>query len=70
MPEPEKSNQLLPLNCKAQNYAWGKIGQSSVVAKLSGLAGNAVDPNQPYAEVWHLKLFDFVLAMIQDLIWK
>lgn len=37
------------LDCKAQNYAWGKSGTESVVAQL--LQGN-VDPKLPYAELW------------------
>lgn len=46
------------LQCKAQNYAWGKIGHDSLVAQL--LAANPstipstpiMDPNRPYAELW------------------
>ncbi len=40
----------MELKCKAQNYAWGKMGLESQVAKL--LRGVDVDANAPYAELW------------------
>jgi hypothetical protein len=30
---------MLPLQCKAQNYAWGKLGSSSKVAELQVRGG-------------------------------
>ena len=42
----------LLLDCAVQNYAWGKKGSSSVVAKLRKSEEDfVVDPNTPYAEV-------------------
>ena len=42
----------LLLDCAVQNYAWGKKGTSSVVAKLRKSSDDfIVDPELPYAEV-------------------
>lgn len=38
-----------------QNYAWGKVGSSSIVAKFFrqlSPGSNAIDENMPYAELW------------------
>mmetsp|Transcript_38521 Transcript_38521/g.46546 ORF Transcript_38521/g.46546 Transcript_38521/m.46546 type:complete len:422 (+) Transcript_38521:123-1388(+) len=44
---------MLRLNCPAQNYDWGKKGDTSLVAKLHNLgSGNPVDEAKPYAELW------------------
>jgi mannose-6-phosphate isomerase len=46
---------LLPLSCKAQSYAWGKVGPSSLVAQLLAASSGgsiAIDPAKPYAELW------------------
>jgi mannose-6-phosphate isomerase len=49
------------LKCTAQNYAWGKLGKDSAVAKFRKNAEDAimgekgsfvVDDNKPYAELW------------------
>ena len=40
------------LVCKAQNYAWGKVGRSSKVAKLMEADGIDIDDEAPYAEYW------------------
>jgi mannose-6-phosphate isomerase len=43
----------LLLDCAVQNYAWGKKGTSSVVAKLRKSSDDfIVDPELPYAELW------------------
>ena len=44
---------FLKLTCSVQKYAWGKLGNSSEVAKLAS-SGNphfSVDESIPYAEV-------------------
>eukprot|EP00887_Chlorella_sp_A99_P008092 scaffold12.g8092.t1 len=43
---------LLPLQCPAQNYAWGRLLHNSEVAQLAAAAGQSVDPAKPYAELW------------------
>ncbi|XP_048225454.1 LOW QUALITY PROTEIN: mannose-6-phosphate isomerase [Perognathus longimembris pacificus] len=46
--------RVFPLSCVAQQYAWGKKGSASAVARL--LAGNdplaRIAEDQPYAELW------------------
>lgn len=44
---------MFPLSCVVQNYAWGKVGLESEVAKLvaSGDPLIQIQPDQPYAEV-------------------
>lgn len=32
-----------------QTYAWGKLGESSLAARLHG---SSIDPNTPYSELW------------------
>ena len=44
----------LHLSCAVQTYAWGKVGESSEVARLKSSAEPTefrVDGNSPYAEV-------------------
>ena len=44
--------EFLRLSCAVQNYAWGKVGSESEVARLkSGEPGFIVNQDQPYAEV-------------------
>ena len=44
---------IVPLSCVCQNYAWGKVGNDSAVAKLAALNKDIdVDQEQPYAEYW------------------
>lgn len=46
---------MFKLDCPAQNYAWGKIGNSSAVAQLksgSGAGDCTIDDTKPYAELW------------------
>merc|ERR1711981_339202 len=45
---------MLKLKCAVQNYAWGKTGSESEVAKLyaSGNADVEVEEDKPYAELW------------------
>lgn len=42
---------LYPLNCPAQNYAWGKFGEQSTVAQLLKASNKTVE-EKPYAELW------------------
>lgn len=44
----------MELQCKVQNYEWGKLGLESAVAKLlsSGNPNIKIDPEKPYAELW------------------
>ncbi|XP_052785072.1 mannose-6-phosphate isomerase-like [Mya arenaria] len=48
------TNGVFELNCAYQNYAWGKVGSSSEVAKLlkSGNASVSIEEQTPYAELW------------------
>ena len=44
---------MFELSCASLNYAWGKVGQDSEVAKLLQSADPSfqLDDTQPYAEV-------------------
>lgn len=44
---------MFPLTCAVQNYAWGKIGLDSEVAKLvvGGDPLAVIEEGKPYAEV-------------------
>ncbi|XP_022113544.2 mannose-6-phosphate isomerase [Pieris rapae] len=44
----------MELQCKVQNYEWGKLGQNSTVARLVASADSSVsiDNGKPYAELW------------------
>lgn len=44
----------MELQCKVQNYDWGKLGQGSMVAKLIASADDKVtiEETTPYAELW------------------
>lgn len=44
----------MELLCKVQQYDWGKMGSSSLVAKLSAKMNDKfmIDENIPYAELW------------------
>ncbi|XP_055478400.1 mannose-6-phosphate isomerase [Psammomys obesus] len=48
------SQRVFPLSCVVQQYAWGKLGSSSEVARL--LASNdpvaQISEDKPYAELW------------------
>ncbi|XP_061533824.1 mannose-6-phosphate isomerase isoform X1 [Phyllopteryx taeniolatus] len=46
--------RVFPLTCAVQNYAWGKVGLDSEVAKLV-LGGDplaVIEDGKPYAELW------------------
>ena len=46
-------SNIIPLSCVCQNYAWGKMGDTSAVAKLAFLNKDIqIDQSQPYAEYW------------------
>ena len=44
---------MFELSCASLNYAWGKVGEDSEVAKLLQSADPSfqLDANKPYAEV-------------------
>lgn len=44
---------VFPLTCAVQNYAWGKVGMDSEVARLvvGGDPVAVVEEGKPYAEV-------------------
>jgi mannose-6-phosphate isomerase len=44
----------MELKCRVQDYAWGKIGQNSQVAKFAAAACKDfnLEDNKPYAELW------------------
>lgn len=44
---------VFPLSCLVQNYAWGKVGLDSEVAKLvlGGDPQTVIQDDRPYAEV-------------------
>lgn len=44
----------MELQCKVQNYDWGKLGKDSTVANLlkSGNPNVSIDESKPYAELW------------------
>ncbi|XP_030042442.1 mannose-6-phosphate isomerase isoform X3 [Microcaecilia unicolor] len=46
--------RVFPLSCTVQNYAWGKIGLNSEVAKLIASSDPLVhiEADKPYAELW------------------
>ncbi|CAJ1056074.1 mannose-6-phosphate isomerase [Xyrichtys novacula] len=46
--------RVFPLTCAVQNYAWGKVGQDSEVAKLvvGGDPLAVIEEGKPYAELW------------------
>eukprot|EP00794_Sanderia_malayensis_P011164 gene11164-12337_t len=44
---------IFRLKCAVQNYAWGKIGENSIVANLATCDREfKVEDEQPYAELW------------------
>jgi len=52
--EVTKENCLRELDCKAQQYAWGKIGSDALVARLKAaqVGGKRIEEDKPYAELW------------------
>lgn len=49
-----KENAMRKLNCKAQNYAWGRMGRNSTVANMSAAQNEEfeIQDDKPYAELW------------------
>lgn len=45
---------MLRLNCKVQNYAWGKFGEDSIVGKIAKAESDSNNFNStlPFAEYW------------------
>lgn len=60
---------VFPLTCAVQNYAWGKVGSDSEVAKLvvGGDPLAVIDEGRPYAEV-RVAVEVLVLAQTGDLL--
>lgn len=49
----EKKRQALRLQCKVQNYDWGRRGHQSEVGRLYSLQSNTIlEEEKPYAELW------------------
>lgn len=50
----EEPSRVLPLKVAVQPYAWGRIGEDSLVGTLaaSGQPGFEMDKASPYAEMW------------------
>uniref|UniRef100_A0A915NZ35 Phosphomannose isomerase type I catalytic domain-containing protein n=1 Tax=Meloidogyne floridensis TaxID=298350 RepID=A0A915NZ35_9BILA len=48
------STQIERLNCAVKNYAWGKLGENSEVARLyvEGHEDKEINSDTPYAELW------------------
>merc|ERR1719223_1952332 len=48
------ANCVRHLECKAQQYAWGKIGSNSLVSRLKASQSDdfTIQENEPYAELW------------------
>ncbi|XP_041705845.2 mannose-6-phosphate isomerase isoform X1 [Coregonus clupeaformis] len=46
--------RVFPLSCAVQNYAWGKVGLDSEVAKLvvGGDTSTVIEADKHYAELW------------------
>jgi len=52
-PAPGSEQRLVQLRCAHQNYAWGKGGERSLVARLMpACSSEAVDAAAKYAELW------------------
>ena len=45
---------MFALSCASQNYAWGRLGEDSIIAKLKAASDPsfALEPTKPYAELW------------------
>lgn len=52
--EVTEDNCVRHLECVAQQYAWGKVGSSALVARLKGAQSNdfTIEEDKPYAELW------------------
>lgn len=54
---------MLQLDCVAQNYAWGIVGNDSMVARFKQASSGApIVPSQCYAELWSVQLKEFYLS--------
>lgn len=66
------SSELFRIIGGPQNYAWGKLGSSSTVARFAAANDSnvKVDENEPYAELWmgtHAKVPSLVASTKEDL---
>mmetsp|Transcript_59940 Transcript_59940/g.70033 ORF Transcript_59940/g.70033 Transcript_59940/m.70033 type:complete len:510 (+) Transcript_59940:60-1589(+) len=52
--EVTNDNCIKAINCVVQNYAWGRVGSSSLVARLKKGASSSfqISTDSPYAELW------------------
>lgn len=69
-----EKKRALKLNCVAQNYDWGRIGEQSEVGRLYSLQSNSCVEEKPYAELWmgthesgpSLVVLDDSLVLLKD----
>uniref|UniRef100_A0A6U7MSP4 mannose-6-phosphate isomerase n=1 Tax=Haptolina brevifila TaxID=156173 RepID=A0A6U7MSP4_9EUKA len=49
-----RMDRIFPLQCQVQTYAWGKLGEGSLVGRLaaSGLDDFELNQGTPYSELW------------------
>lgn len=59
---------MFPLTCVVQNYAWGKVGEDSEVARLvvGGDPLIVIEDGKPYAEVRRVPLV-LILIYLPDI---
>lgn len=60
---------MFPLTCVVQNYAWGKVGEDSEVARLvvGGDPLTVIEDGKPYAEVRRVPLVLIFLIYLPDI---
>lgn len=60
---------MFPLTCVIQNYAWGKVGEDSEVARLvvDGDPLTVIEDGKPYAEVRRVPLVLLFLIDLPDI---
>ena len=48
---------MFALSCASQNYAWGRIGEESIIAKLKAASDPSftLEATKPYAELWMVR---------------
>lgn len=55
---------MFKLECSVQNYAWGRLGHNSTVAKLHG---GEIDEKKPYAEVSPFQLGSYIFLALDGI---
>lgn len=60
---------MFPLTCVVQNYAWGKVGEDSEVARLvvGGDPQTVIEDGKPYAEVRRVPFVLLFLIYLPDI---